>query len=206
MLSSVGVGPVVVGVSMELSLQHAPMDRFPSIGNVGVKLVVAQPGQALAPAPVGFDPASARRHIDHVAIEHGDADRRLFDEHANLRLAVLQRALRRFRVGDVATDSDHAHWAARFEIDVAASGDPALGPVISPADAVLGLVKPVAARIEGGAERGLDLGDVVGTGDAEHRLSVHHGFGGETEHPAKPVHVRRRILFDVEIESRDRVG
>ena len=152
-LLSVGVDPAIVVVGVEFSVQHSAMDRFPAIGNIGVELVVAQPGQAFPAAAVGFDPAAAGRQIDHVAIEHRDADRRPLDEHANLRPADPQRVLRGLFAGDVPADSDHANRSPVLEKDLAARGDPAHRPVARPPDPVVGGIGAVAGRVVGRVER-----------------------------------------------------
>ena len=80
-------------------------------------------------------PAGARRQIAHVAVEHGDAGRGVFDEQAELPLALAQAFKRDLFFRDVAQRPDDAHRALVFKRDAPFGADPAFGAVVRPADA-----------------------------------------------------------------------
>ncbi len=167
MSPAVGVDPHVVVVAVELARFDQPMDRLPTVGNVGMERVVVDADQGVEASPIIDEPAPARRHIIHPAVKHRDFDRRLFDEPSDLRLAVPHRQFGGPEIGQVVGDDDHPLGATRLEIDLPALGDPAQRAVVLPQDAVFGLIDAVAGRIAGGGQR--RRGSLAGPGKAQGR-------------------------------------
>ena len=87
--------------------QHAPVHGFPGVRDIRNHLVMIESHHGFPRLAVMkiFAPARRDGKIIHVAVEHGDGGRGIFNEQAELALATRQTLQRGSFLGDVADDA-----------------------------------------------------------------------------------------------------
>jgi len=86
---SIGAIEAIFAGRDDLALEGALMNGTPAIGNIRKQFVVRDSAPRLLPEPVVGHPAATGCDVEHLAVEHGDRNRRLIDEHAEKLCAVL---------------------------------------------------------------------------------------------------------------------
>ncbi len=81
------------------SPEAAPVDLFPALGKIGKDVVVAPSDNRRLVDTVVRNPSATCVQVSHVAVEHGDGGRAVFDEETQMLLAFPQRFLRPLALG-----------------------------------------------------------------------------------------------------------
>ena len=157
----------------------APVHVPPRFADFGKDFVMTSTDRRAFETVVA-EPALARGQIAHVTVEHGGG---VFDEER--RQPAVGATLPRPSVGDIADHSGQFASGIAFTVNVTVELDPALGPVIRPADPVDEIERGRSLRSERRRVSGSELRDVLGVHETQENLrrdvrlrrQAENGFG-----------------------------